>query len=141
MISDPPAFFANESISSNPFLLSVHEPQNIAVQGMDEQGKRRLIVFVVMSEKGSRLRGNETVVKCSPKQCDRCSEPTNYSLQLDLDCCKGLSFKEQIFVVKSVLASGLLWVLAHLRYIYKANFLQINKSFLEFGLPRTKIER
>lgn len=106
---------------------------------MDEQGKRRLIVFVVMSGKGSRLRGNETVVKFSPKQCNCCSKPINYSLQLDLDCCKGLSFKEQIFIVKSILASGLLWFLAHLRYIYKAN-LQINKSFLEFSLPRTKIE-
>jgi len=83
-----------------------------------------------MSEKGSRLRAcKETVAKFSPIECNHLSKPINYSLQLDLDCCKGLRFKEQIFIVKSILASGLLWFLAHLRCIYKAS-LQINKSFL-----------
>lgn len=83
-----------------------------------------------MSEKGSRLRAcNKAVVKVSPIQCNCISKQINYSLQLDLDCCKGSSFKEQIFIVKSILASGPLWFLAHLRCIYKAN-LEINKSFL-----------
>lgn len=83
-----------------------------------------------MSEKESRLRAcTKTVVKFSPIQCNCFSKPINYSLQRDLDCCKHLSFKEQIFIVKSILASGLLWFLVHLRCICKAK-LQINKSFL-----------
>lgn len=82
-----------------------------------------------MSEKGSKLGAcNETVVKFSHLECN-CTASQKITLQFDLDCCKGLSLKEQIFIFKPILASGLLLFLAYLRCIYKAN-LQINKSFL-----------